>query len=46
MPVQKCGKGGKKYGASGKCYTGKDAHRKAAAQGAAIKHSQRRRGKK
>lgn len=40
MPVQSCTKKGikgKKYGKKGKCYTGKSAHRKAAAQGKAMK---------
>jgi len=45
MPVQPCkegGKSGEKYGAGGKCYTGKGAHKKAVKQGQAIeisKHS-------
>ena len=46
MPVKKCkssGKSGYKYGDSGKCYTGKQAKRKAYVQGSAIKHSQARR---
>ena len=49
MPVMPCTSGGKrgyKYGKGGKCYTGKDAKARAAKQGAAIKHSQARRGKK
>ena len=40
MPVKSCsknGKSGKKYGDSGKCYTGKDAASKAKRQGRAIK---------
>lgn len=40
MPVKPCkdsGKSGKKYGDSGKCYTGKDAEAKAKRQGRAIK---------
>ena len=48
MPIQPCtkdGKKGTKYGESGTCYTGKDQRRKAEAQKAAIRHSQRRRGK-
>lgn len=39
MPVKKCtknGKSGHKYGSSGKCYTGKDAKRKAHIQGYAM----------
>ena len=43
MPVMPCIKNGIrgwKYGKNGKCYTGKDARKKAAAQGAAIKASQ------
>jgi len=39
MPVKKCqknGKGGHKYGDSGKCYTGKGSKTKAAKQGRAI----------
>tara|TARA_R110000824_G_scaffold268141_1_gene456808 strand:- start:144 stop:293 length:150 start_codon:yes stop_codon:yes gene_type:complete len=46
MPVKKCkvkGKPGKKYGAKGKCYTGKGAKKKSAKQGRAIKASQGRR---
>lgn len=42
MPIQDCsvgGKRGKRYGQSGKCYTGPNAYRKAAAQAAAIKAS-------
>ena len=38
MPVKKCtsgGKSGKKWGNSGKCYTGKSAKSKAAKQGRA-----------
>lgn len=38
MPIQKCnsdGKSGKKWGKSGKCYTGKGAARKAGKQAAA-----------
>lgn len=48
MPVKGCsksGKSGKKYGDSGKCYTGKGASAKAARQGRAIKASQGRRKK-
>ena len=40
MPVKRCsskGKPGKKFGKSGKCYTGTGARKKALAQGAAIK---------
>lgn len=40
MPVKKCtkkDKSGYKFGTSGKCYTGKDAKKKAKKQGAAIK---------
>lgn len=43
MPVQECQEGGKsgwKYGKGGKCYVGKDAKKKAAEQGQAIKASQ------
>lgn len=39
MPVKSCsakGKSGKKYGDSGKCYTGSGAKSKAAKQGRAI----------
>lgn len=39
MPVMNCtknGKPGKKWGSSGKCYTGKDAEAKAKTQGKAI----------
>ena len=39
-------KKGYKYGDSGKCYTGKNAKKKAGKQGRAIKASQSRRGKK
>jgi len=42
MPVKPCtskGKKGKKYGDTGKCYTGKDAEEKAKKQGAAIEIS-------
>jgi hypothetical protein len=48
MPVMRCkkdGKSGWKFGKSGKCFTGKDAKKKAAEQGRAIKASQSRRGK-
>ena len=45
MPVQSCGKGGKRWGKHGKCYHGKDATKKAARQGRAIKASQSRRKK-
>jgi len=48
MPVKKCksgGKSGRKYGSSGKCYTGKGAKKKAGRQGKAIKASQGRRRK-
>lgn len=43
MPVQSCTKNqkqGKKFGSTGKCYTGKSAGLKAAKQGKAIKASQ------
>ncbi len=49
MPIQTCTMGGKKgtkYGEGGACYTGKDQRRRAEAQKAAIRHSQRRRGQK
>jgi hypothetical protein len=39
MPVQKCSvknKKGWKWGASGKCYTGKDSKKKAIKQGLAV----------
>lgn len=42
MPVKSCksnGKSGKKYGDSGKCYTGKGAEAKAKKQGQAIEIS-------
>lgn len=45
MPVQKCqskGKSGWKYGKEGKCYTGKDAKKKAIKQGLAIAQQQGR----
>ena len=45
MPIKKCtskGKSGKKYGDSGKCYTGKDAKSKAVKQMKAIKANQKR----
>lgn len=45
MPVKKCGSGWQ-YGSSGKCYTGKEAKKKAHIQGYAIQKSQERRGKK
>ena len=43
----KCGKKkkGYKFGKSGKCYTGKDARKKAVKQGQAIKSSESRRKK-
>lgn len=37
MPIMKCGKGGEKYGESGKCYEGEGAHGKAVQQMRAIK---------
>ena len=43
MPVQRCqskGKPGFKYGKEGKCYTGKDAKKKAIKQGLAIARQQ------
>lgn len=43
MPIKSCkakGKGGKKYGDSGKCYTGPQAEKKAQKQAVAIKISQ------
>lgn len=48
MPVKKCqskGKSGWKYGDSGKCYTGKDAKKKAIKQGLAVAKSQGRKPK-
>lgn len=45
MPVKPCssgGKPGKKYGDSGKCYTGKGAQARAAKQGRAVQASQAR----
>jgi len=48
MPVKKCksgGKSGKKYGATGKCYTGNGSSSKAKRQGRAVKASQGRRKK-
>lgn len=36
MPLQKCGSGGWRWGNSGKCFTGKDAKKKAIIQGIAI----------
>ena len=48
MPVKKCksrGKTGRKYGPTGKCYTGKGAAKKAAKQGKAIRASQGKRKK-
>lgn len=45
MPVKPCkdkGKSGKKYGDSGKCYTGEGAGAKAARQGRAIKASKKK----
>jgi hypothetical protein len=49
MPIKKCksgGKSGKKYGDTGKCYTGPGAESKAKRQGRAVKASQgRRKGK-
>jgi hypothetical protein len=35
MPLKRCGDNGWKYGDSGKCYTGKDAKKKAIRQGVA-----------
>ena len=49
MPVKKCksnGKSGKKYGSTGKCYTGKGASSKAKRQGQAVKASQSRKSRK
>lgn len=49
MPIIKCKskkKKGYKFGTSGKCYTGKNAKKKAKRQGRAIKASQSRRKKK
>jgi hypothetical protein len=49
MPIQSCtsnGKPGKKYGKSGKCYTGSDAKKKAIKQAQAIKASQMVKGTK
>jgi hypothetical protein len=43
MPVKKCQSGGKsgwKYGDTGKCYTGKDAKKKAIKQGLAVAQRQ------
>jgi hypothetical protein len=48
MPVKKCqskGKTGWKYGDTGKCYTGKDAKKKAIKQGLAVAQSQGRKPK-
>ena len=48
MPIKDCrsgGKKGKKYGNSGKCYTGKGAEEKAKRQGRAIEASKKRRKK-
>jgi len=48
MPIQKCQKSGEsgfKYGKSGKCYTGKDAKKKAIKQGLAVARSQGRKPK-
>ena len=48
MPIQYCsdkGKSGKKYGQSGKCYTGGSAMVKAVEQMKAIKASEARSGK-
>lgn len=48
MPIQGCsdkGKSGKKYGQSGKCYTGENALAKAKTQARAIKASEARAGK-
>ena len=42
MPVKRCQKNGRagwKFGDQGKCYTGKDAKRRALEQGAAIRKS-------
>ena len=49
MPIMRCTKNGVKgwkYGESGHCYTGANAKKKAAIQGAAIERSQKKRGKK
>jgi len=49
MPIKKCQKDKKKgfkFGDSGKCYTGKDARKKAVKQGIAIKISQKGGNKK
>lgn len=40
MPVKKTGKNSYRYGSSGKKYVGKNAKKKAAKQGRAIKSSQ------
>lgn len=48
MPIKPCsknGESGKKYGDSGKCYTGKGAQAKAEKQRTAIKTSQSKRKK-
>lgn len=47
MPVQPCqedGEHGYRWGQSGKCYTGKNAQRKALQQGVAIEKDKQRRG--
>ncbi len=36
MPLKRCGDGGWKWGDAGKCYTGKDAKKKALAQATAM----------
>lgn len=49
MPIKDCqsnGKPGKKWGDSGKCFTGKDAEEKARKQGQAIELSKKRKGEK
>ena len=43
MPVKPCGRGGRKWGNRGKCYTGPGARAKAARQGRAVKANQNRR---
>lgn len=48
MPVKNCkvkGLSGKKFGDTGKCYTGKNAETKAKAQGRAIKAQQTKKEK-
>jgi hypothetical protein len=39
MPLERCGNNGWRYGKSGKCYTGKDAKKKAIRQGVAEQYN-------